>query len=439
MFARDTRGEFQQQPGAHLVVDRIAGRILDATEAACALFGHPRAALTALTCRDLCTRSAEAADCVWDRPEPPELAEVTRCLAKIAPLSHRACAAVLPGGSGDQILITFLNGASAPLTADDQRFFDVAPEPMCVATLGGTLLRVNRALARLLEYDAAALLGHGLREFVHPDDLAAATAEVAAHQNSGAYTHDFDCRMVTRSGAVRLWSWHATWDQPGDRVYAVARDITTRRRLFDELTREQRRMNLAQRVARLGSWDWELGTETATWSEELFHVFAVSPLDGDQIALETFLQRVHPDDRAEVVQRMQRVEHSHEPFQMDYRIVLADGSEKTIHSRGEVFVDERDRRPRVIGTALDITERRRIELRHEVLIEELRAALARVKTLHGLLPICSGCKRIRTDQGYWEQIEVYLRAHSDAEFSHGLCPACIARLYPEIELDPPLE
>jgi AmiR/NasT family two-component response regulator len=62
---------------------------------------------------------------------------------------------------------------------------------------------------------------------------------------------------------------------------------------------------------------------------------------------------------------------------------------------------------------------------------ELQAALAEVKTLSGLLPICASCKKIRDDQGYWQQVEVYICDHSEAEFSHGLCPDCAQKLYPE--------
>ncbi len=62
---------------------------------------------------------------------------------------------------------------------------------------------------------------------------------------------------------------------------------------------------------------------------------------------------------------------------------------------------------------------------------ELQKALDNVKTLRGLLPICSSCKKIRNDDGYWSQIEVYVRDHSDAEFSHGICPECATKLYPD--------
>lgn len=77
-------------------------------------------------------------------------------------------------------------------------------------------------------------------------------------------------------------------------------------------------------------------------------------------------------------------------------------------------------------------ELRRLRVRLEQQADELRAALAKVKTLSGLIPICAGCKKIRDDKGYWNQIEVYIRAHSEAKFSHSMCPECIKIYFPEI-------
>ena len=65
------------------------------------------------------------------------------------------------------------------------------------------------------------------------------------------------------------------------------------------------------------------------------------------------------------------------------------------------------------------------------LINELTEAISKVKVLSGLLPICAGCKKIRNDNGYWEQVENYLKEHADIEFTHGFCPDCMERLYPE--------
>ena len=66
-------------------------------------------------------------------------------------------------------------------------------------------------------------------------------------------------------------------------------------------------------------------------------------------------------------------------------------------------------------------------------ITELKQTIARVKTLGGLLPICANCKKIRDDKGYWNQLEGYIQDHSEAEFTHGICPECIEKLYPGIQ------
>jgi hypothetical protein len=77
-----------------------------------------------------------------------------------------------------------------------------------------------------------------------------------------------------------------------------------------------------------------------------------------------------------------------------------------------------------------ILKQRRSEQERERLILELKDYLAKVKTLSGLLPICANCKKIRDDKGYWKQIEAYISEHSEAEFTHGICPECAKKLYP---------
>jgi hypothetical protein len=79
----------------------------------------------------------------------------------------------------------------------------------------------------------------------------------------------------------------------------------------------------------------------------------------------------------------------------------------------------------------DITDRKLVEVEREKLIAELTDALAQIKTLKGLLPICSTCKKIRDDMGYWNTLEKYIMEHSEAEFTHGICPDCIRKFFPE--------
>ena len=96
----------------------------------------------------------------------------------------------------------------------------------------------------------------------------------------------------------------------------------------------------------------------------------------------------------------------------------------------------RDSGGNIIGTRAtiqDISERKRSEEERERLVVELQEALTRIKTLRGLLPICSSCKKIRDDKSYWSQIETYIRHHTEVDFSHGLCPVCADELYPELK------
>lgn len=108
----------------------------------------------------------------------------------------------------------------------------------------------------------------------------------------------------------------------------------------------------------------------------------------------------------------------------------SDGSEGTVLTSKVPLRDSEGKVFGLLGICTDISERKKIELENESLIRELKDAISEVKTLSGLLPICSNCKKIRDDKGYWKQIESYIMDHSDAEFSHGICQDCAKKLYP---------
>lgn len=88
----------------------------------------------------------------------------------------------------------------------------------------------------------------------------------------------------------------------------------------------------------------------------------------------------------------------------------------------------------VICTSKNITKRKVAEIGLKEERDKLSKALKEIKTLSGLLPICASCKKIRDDKGYWNQMEGYIQRHSDAQFSHGICPDCAKKIYPNFEL-----
>ncbi len=117
--------------------------------------------------------------------------------------------------------------------------------------------------------------------------------------------------------------------------------------------------------------------------------------------------------------------------------------ERFINKEGRVFPVAVHSRPlmengKVVASVTafrDISERKQREQEREKLIADLQKAIAEIKTLHGIVPICASCKKIRDDEGAWHQIEAYISEHTDAEFSHGLCKECAKKLYPEYYKD----
>jgi PAS domain S-box-containing protein len=79
----------------------------------------------------------------------------------------------------------------------------------------------------------------------------------------------------------------------------------------------------------------------------------------------------------------------------------------------------------------DISDRKRAEQEREDLIKTLRESLAEIKVLRGILPLCAFCKKIRDDKGFWEQVDIYIKDHSNADISHSICPECLKEHYPD--------
>jgi PAS domain S-box-containing protein len=119
------------------------------------------------------------------------------------------------------------------------------------------------------------------------------------------------------------------------------------------------------------------------------------------------------------------------PVTVEHRHQAPDGTMRDVEVHGYPIFDENGKLVQMIEYCIDISDRKQAAAEREKLIVDLQKALHEVKTLSGLLPICSSCKKIRDDRGYWNNLELYISEHSAAEFSHGICPDCMARLYPE--------
>jgi PAS domain S-box-containing protein len=150
------------------------------------------------------------------------------------------------------------------------------------------------------------------------------------------------------------------------------------------------------------------------------------------MAAPEFLQTIIAEEDLEAFRRHLEQEQQHKKYAIDFRIRTAAGEIRWLHhicrpvyDRHGVFQGRR-------ASNYEITEEKIAKLHNEELINKLRDALEKVKTLRGFIPICANCKKIRDDQGYWSQVEAYISKHSEAVFSHGICPDCARKLYPEL-------
>ena len=119
---------------------------------------------------------------------------------------------------------------------------------------------------------------------------------------------------------------------------------------------------------------------------------------------------------------------------MELEVVHKDGHTLPMQINANFIFDDDGNPVEILGVARDISEQKKMTEEREKLIQELQEALKEIKTLRGILPICSICKSVRDDQGYWEQVDVYIQKHSQADISHGICPECQKELYPNFDM-----
>ena len=149
----------------------------------------------------------------------------------------------------------------------------------------------------------------------------------------------------------------------------------------------------------------------------------------EELMSRPFIEFVHPDDRERTLNQNREVRGGGRALGFENRYLCKDGSYKWFLWNAAPDAAERV----IYSVARDVTARKQAESERDRLVTELQAALAEVKTLREILPICSYCRRIRDDENYWDTVESYIARHTGSQFSHGICPSCMETvLGPEI-------
>jgi PAS domain S-box-containing protein len=305
------------------------------------------------------------------------------------------------------------------------RILDLIQEGLVVCDCDHSILWANRWIGECYA-DKAPLVGKKCFEVF--GDAAAFCLDcphLADPGQGGAATHSFAC--LSPEGQTRWLELHTYQleDAEGRVAGTVGhfKDVTDQRR-----TEEMLRDEISRRTLRVGQssdgivvLDEEGGVVETNL--QFAHMLGYPLEEMSSLHVWDWERQFTKEETLEMVKAV-----NEEGAHFESRHLRKDGSfyDVAISSNGALYGGKKY----IFCVCRDITERKRSERERESLIQDLQAALAEVKAQKGILPLCSYCKNIRVDDERWEQVDVYIQAHSEADVSHGICPECMKERYP---------
>jgi PAS domain S-box-containing protein len=252
---------------------------------------------------------------------------------------------------------------------------DAIPQQIWTGPPDGTLDYCNDRWRAYMGLGLEELRGDGWQAMLHPEErdrVLKAWYESVANgtpyeqeerhrRTDGTYRWFLSRGVPLRDAEGRIIRW-----------YGTNTDIEDRKRAEERLRKVGAQLADAQRVAHIGSWEWDITTGTVTWSDEKYRIMGMEPQEVP-VTYSSFLNGLHPDDRARVDEAVQQALRDHQPFSHEYRAILPKGEVRLQHVEGSVVTDESGRVVRMFGTVQDITERKTAERQIEHFAELFQA------------------------------------------------------------------
>jgi PAS domain S-box-containing protein len=258
-------------------------------------------------------------------------------------------------------------------------------------------------------------------EVIHKGEAVLDREEMVHHRDLGVMRWHLTSKVPLKDGSGNVTS-----------IISISRDITDRKH-FEEALEHERNL-LRTLIDNLPVLIFFKDTDGRYLLNNLPHLRVIGAQKQEEVIGKTAYDFNPPELAKQYHEDEMKVVQTGKP--MSEREELAfhhDTGEHRWHLTSKIpLIDSKGKITGVVGIASDITERKRAQEERERLISVLQGALADVKTLSGLVPICANCKKIRDDKGFWMQVEAYIQERSHARFSHGICPDCMKKLYPDI-------
>jgi PAS domain S-box-containing protein len=214
------------------------------------------------------------------------------------------------------------------------------------------------------------------KQLIHPDDIARTLGSLQAYLRGETPLYEVELRMLNKAGQ---WQWILARGKVFERsetgnplrMTGTHLDIHDRKAAEAALRKSQHQLKEAQRIARIGSWEMDVASSKIAWSDELFDIYSFKR--GNPPTFLELLRTIHPEDRSLWLSSIQRAIADGIPYAIDHRIVRPDGELRYINGRGEAVCDEDGNIVRLIGTAMDISDRVSAELETQLLLAVIQA------------------------------------------------------------------
>jgi len=313
---------------------------------------------------------------------------------------------------------------------------ETSPDPIIVCGLNGELITANMRAAQIYGvHTVADLLNevHNVFDLIHEEEKSVARASLSRVMTEGSPgQNEYHIRL--RDGRMMNAELHSALvcSASGEpqAFMSIVRDVTERRRLEEELHKSGERYRTILDDIDEGYFENDLDGNLTFVNDSMCRHLGYSReeligMNYKQYNDETVVKKVR-----DVFYEVYKTGKPSPRYDAVY--VTKNGQKHHSEARGSLMRNATGEPVGFRGIVRNIDDRKQAEKERETLISDLKQALAKIKTLSGLLPICSSCKKIRDDQGYWKQIELYISEHSEAQITHGICPDCLKKLYPDI-------
>lgn len=235
-----------------------------------------------------------------------------------------------------------------------KRFFNESKDLVCIANLDGFFKFVNPTFSACLGYTNEELLSRPFTDLTHPDDIQRTFDEINFIRNTGKSTFKFENRYIAKDGKIVFLEWVSSIDEENQIIFAIARDITLKKEIETKLLKSENLMATAQKMAKIGSFSFELETQQLFWSDELYEIYEIDK-HKNQDLYSIYLSHFKDSDRQKLFELIDNSIQTGDAYTIEHPIFFSDGREKWVLGIGNPIKDAFGKIFKIEGAAQDIT------------------------------------------------------------------------------------